>query len=229
MVSLFEDPKQIIRADKVTEFWPIKKHTAEERVNATARFIIYATCILYIIRRDIRVFILGSTCLGVLYVMETSNMIKGAPPTKHQGLDNDIYSACQRPTKNNPMANVLVSDYDGRPDRPSACDYHSVRDEVNYMLSGNIAYGPQKSRSPMPEYQRNAYSRQFVSGPVTTIPGAQTEFAEWLYGKKHEDTCKTNPMLCDPNARGVQLEAFGGLQPNNDKRSGMIGGGNGSA
>ena len=226
MVSLFDDPKQIIRTDKVTEFWPIKNHTAEERVNATARFIIYATCILYIIRRDIRVFILGSTCLGVLYVMESSNMIKG---TVSNQSDTEMYSSCQRPSIDNPMANVLISDYDGRPDRPSACEYHSVRDEVNHMLSGSIPYGPQKSRSPMPEYQRNIYSRQFVSGPVTSIPGAQTEFAEWLYGEKGGDICKTNPLLCDPNARGVQLDAFGGLATNNDKRSGMFGGGNGQA
>lgn len=219
MVSLFDDPKEIIRSDKVTEFWPTKNHTAEERVNATARFIIYATCMLYVIRRDIRVFILGFTCLGVLYVMENSNMIKGASPRNQD--DTEFYSTCQQPTRDNPMANVLISDYDGRPDRPSACQYHSVRDEVNRMLSGTIPYGPQKSRSPMPEFQRNAYSRQFVSGPVTSIPGDQTAFAEWLYGEKGSDICKTDPSLCDPNARGVQLEAFGGLDPAGDKRSGM--------
>ena len=27
--------------------------------------------------------------------------------------------------------------------------------------------------------------------------------------------------LCNPDARGVQLEAFAGLDPNGDKRSGM--------
>lgn len=223
MVSLFDDPKQIFRADKITEFWPIKEHSAEERVNATARFIIYATCILYMIRRDIRVFILGFTCLGVLYVMENSNMIKGSSIPEEF---DDQTPVCQLPSQDNPMGNVLISDYDGRPDRPSACEYHSVRDEVNHMLADRIPYGPQKSRSPTPEYQRNAYSRQFVSGPVTSIPGDQTGFAEWLYGGKGDDFCKTDPSLCDPNARGVQLEAFSGLQSNNDKRSGMTGGGN---
>ena len=61
---------------------------------------------------------------------------------------------------------------------------------------------------------------------MTSIPGDQTAFAEWLYGGKGDDFCKTDPSLCDPNARGVQLEAFSGLQSNNDKRSGMTGGGN---
>ncbi|MDB4345985.1 hypothetical protein OAA41_00300 [bacterium] len=228
MVSLFDDPKQIVRADKVIEFWPTKVHTSAERVNATARFIIYATCILYLIRRDVRVFILGSTCLGVLYVMEMNNMIKegkARPLVVKEGYE----TACQLPTYDNPMANVLMSDYDGRPDRPSACDYNTVRKGVNQMLSGTIPYGPQKSRSPMPEFQRNAYARQFVSGPVTSIPGDQTAFAEWLYGEKNGSICRSDSRSCDPNARGVQLEAFGGLNSSGDMRSGMFGGGNGPA
>lgn len=224
MVSLFEDPKQVVRSDKVTEFWPTSQQTTAERINATARFVIYATCILYLIRRDIRIFILGATVLSVLYVMEKSKMIKGKKVRKEAYVPE-----CQLPTVDNPMANVLMSDFDGRPDRPSACRYDTVRDEVNDMLSGRIPYGPQKSRSPMPDAQRNAFSRQFVSAPVTTIPGDQTAFAEWLYGEKGAPICKSDPTLCSPNARGVQLEAFGGLASNDDKRGGMFGGGNGPA
>lgn len=224
MVSLFEDPKQVVRSDKVTEFWPTSQQTTAERVNATARFVIYATCILYLIRRDIRIFILGATVLSVLYVMEKSKMIKGKKEKKETYVPE-----CQLPTVDNPMANVLMSDFDGRPDRPSACRYDTVRDEVNDMLSGRIPYGPQKSRSPMPDAQRNAFSRQFVSGPVTSIPGDQTAFAEWLYGEKGAPICKSDPTLCSPDARGVQLEAFGGLASNDDKRGGGFGGGNGPA
>jgi len=156
--------------------------------------------------------------------MEKSKMIKGKKEKKEAYVPE-----CQLPTVDNPMANVLMSDYDGRPDRPSACRYETVRDEVNDMLSGRIPYGPQKSRSPMPDAQRNAFSRQFVSGPVTSIPGDQTAFAEWLYGEKGAPICKSDPTLCSPNARGVQLEAFGGLASNDDKRGGMFGGGNGPA
>ena len=75
MTSWFEDPKQLIRTDKVLEFWPSKSLSSEERINATARFIIYATCIIYLINRDIRIFVLGGTALGVLYIMEQSDII----------------------------------------------------------------------------------------------------------------------------------------------------------
>jgi len=160
--------------------------------------------------------------------MEMNNMIKegtARPLAVKEGYE----TACQLPTYDNPMANVLMSDYDGRPDRPSACDYNTVRGDVNQMLSGTIPYGPQKSRSPVPEFQRNAYARQFVSGPVTSIPGDQTAFAEWLYGEKNGSICRSDSRSCDPNARGVQLEAFGGLDSSGDMRSGMFGGGNGPA
>ena len=58
MTSWFEDPKQLVRVEKVHEFWPSKTQTSADRVNASARFIIYATCIIYLIRRDPRIFVL---------------------------------------------------------------------------------------------------------------------------------------------------------------------------
>jgi len=226
MVSVFDDPKQLVRSDEITKFWPTNEQSAEDRINATVRFIVYATCILYLIRRDIRVFVLGATGIGVLYVMDKSGMIKNdyTRPTIMQERFTDTSSSCQVPTYDNPMGNVLLTDYSDRPDRPSACEYSSVDEKVNRMLSDRIPYGPTRSRSPLPEHQRNGYSRQFVSMPVTDIPGDQTSFAEWLYGVKNSPMCKSDPRMCDPNARGVQLEAFAGLDPNGDKRSGMTGG-----
>lgn len=221
MVSIFEDPSQLFDKEKVTQFWPVKHQSTAERVNASARFIIYATCIIYLIRRDVRVLVLCATALGVLYVMERSKMIKSDQVRPVYVRDN---SSCTVPTRENPMANVLMNDYVDRPDRPSACDYSTVDHMTNRFLSDRIPYGPSRSRSSLPEYQRNAYSRQFVSMPVTEIPGDQTAFAEWLYGAKDSPTCRSDTRMCNPNARGVQLEAFAGLDINGDKRSGMSGG-----
>jgi hypothetical protein len=223
MASLFKDPKQLINSDKITDFWPTNEQTSEDRVNATARFIVYATCILYLIRRDVRVLVLGATGMAVLYVMERSDMVRDGV-ADFIGGTTVPGSSCQMPTSDNPMGNVLMNEYSDRPDRPSACDYSTVDDKVNRMLSEDITYGPSRSRSPFPEHQRNGYSRQFVTMPVTNIPGDQTEFAEWLYGKKGGSICRSDSRACDPNARGVQLEAFAGLDPSGDKRSGMMGG-----
>ena len=221
--SVFNEPKELFNKNEILNFWPVENQSAADRVNATTRFVVYATCILYLIRRDIRVFILGMTAVGVLYVMERSNMIKEGRvrPTK---TTSEYSSQCQVPTKDNPMGNVLMSDFNDRPDRPSACDVSTVNDDINSILFERIPYGPTRSRSSMPDVQRNAYARQFVTSPVSSIPGDQTEFAEWLYGEKNAPMCKSDGTMCNPNARGVQLEAFGGLDSSGDMRSGMFGG-----
>ena len=72
-----------------------------------------------------------------------------------------------------------------------------------------------RSRSALPDQQRNALSRQFVSMPDTSI--GNTPYYEFIHGKRG-DTCRQDPRLCDPDFRGVQLEAFAGLDLNGDAR-----------
>ena len=211
MTSWFEDPKQLIRTDKVLEFWPSKTLTPEERINATARFIIYATCIIYLINRDIRIFVLGGTALGVLYIMERSDMVReGLPKTANNGIP------CQLPSQDNPCANVLMTDFSDRPDRPSACYAPTVKNSTDAYITNGIKYGPSRSRSSLPRFQRNALARQFTTTSNSSL--GNDPYYEFIHGKKSEKTCRQDPRLCDPNARGVQLEAFAGLQPTGDRR-----------
>lgn len=216
----FEDPRQLIRQDKISQFWPNNKQTPAERVNSASRFIIYTTCFLYLIRRDARIFILGATCLAVLYAMYKNSMIKETygVPTRSTG------SGCQLPSGDNPMGNVLLTDITDNPNRPPACEYSSVRPFVNALVDQRVPVDAGRSRSPHPIVQRRAASRQFITAPVSMIPGDQTAFAEWLYGPKWGVSCKGGSQFaCNPNARGVQLEAFAGIGSDGDKRSGMHG------
>tara|TARA_B100000073_G_scaffold122691_1_gene100022 strand:+ start:2215 stop:2850 length:636 start_codon:yes stop_codon:yes gene_type:complete len=211
MTSWFEDPKQLIRTDKVLEFWPSNTLTPEERINATARFIIYATCIIYLINRDIRIFVLGGTALGVLYIMERSDMVReGLPRTANNGIP------CQLPTQDNPCANVLMTDFSDRPDRPSACYAPTVKNTTDAYITNGIQYGPSRSRSSLPRFQRNALARQFTTTSNSSL--GNDPYYEFIHGKRGEKTCRQDPRLCDPDARGVQLEAFAGLQPTGDRR-----------
>ena len=49
------DPREIFRSDKLLEFWPTATQSAKDRTAATTRFIVYAMCILYLIKRDARI------------------------------------------------------------------------------------------------------------------------------------------------------------------------------
>ena len=101
MKAWFDDPKQLIKENKITQFWPNKNQTSEDRINAASRFIIYATCIIYLTRRDPRIFILGGTVLGVLYVMYKTNMVRETYGTPVSG-----DTGCHMPSIDNPMGNV---------------------------------------------------------------------------------------------------------------------------
>jgi len=220
MKAWFDDFQQLIDAKQVSQFWPTIDQTPEERINSASRFVIYATCLIYIIRRDPRVFILTVTALSVMYVLYKSKMIK--EPFNKTNIDGS--ETCQMPTSDNPMGNVLATDYTDAPNRLSACYYSDVKPLVKGFTTDRIPYDSGRSRSPLPKYMRNATDRQFVTSPVSKIPGDQTDFAEWLYGPKNGPTCKSDGRYCNPDARGVQLEAFAGLGGDGDIR-GPRGGG----
>jgi len=116
------------------------------------------------------------------------------------------------------MGNVLITDYTDAPNRLEACYYPTVKPFVNSYTSERIPMDGGRSRSPLPKYMRNGVDRQFVTAPVSKLPGDQTAFAEWLYGPKNGPMCKTDSKYCNPNARGAQLEAFRGLGRDGDRR-----------
>ena len=207
----FNDPMELFRADKILNFWPTSEQDPAERINATTRFIIYASCMIYLIKRDVRVFILGAMVLAVMYVLYVRNLVK-SPEARPVVSGNQAQSpSCQRPTFDNPMGNVLLSDYIDKPNRPPACDSSTVREQIKSVFTNNLPYDMGRSRSPWPKYQQNAAARQFITAPVSDIPGDQTGFAEWLYGKKGAASCRDDPSVCNPDIRGVQYEAFAGL------------------
>jgi hypothetical protein len=218
MKAWFDEPQQLISADKVAQFWPTSEQTPEDRVNAASRFVIYVCCIIYLIRRDPRVFVLGATVLGVIYVLYKSKMVRETYGISMEG------AMCQMPTEDNPMGNVLITDFTDAPNRLEACYYPSVKPFISSYTSDRIPYDAGRSRTALPRYLRNAAERQFVSNPVTKIPGDQTAFAEALYGRKNAPMCKSDTRYCNPDARGVQLEAFAGLGSDGDIR-GPRGGG----
>lgn len=192
----FDDPLILFKKEKVAEIWPKPDSTVEERINASARFIIFATCGLYLYTRNVRVFALALIALGVLYfTYRRDTQVPKAP--------------CHLPTPDNPMSNFLQPEWSTN--RKPACDYQDVKPLVKEFVSDRFLAGNTRSRAPMPEQQKYAAARQWVMNPARNNPNAQTEFAEFCYGEKFQPLCRDNPVMCDPNARGAQLEAFAGI------------------
>ena len=83
------------------------------------------------------------------------------------------------PTLDNPMGNVLMTDYTDQPDRPAAAWYPSVRQEVQNEWARIHPF----------ERRRDA-ERNFYTMPNTTIPNDQTGFAQACHGKPFSPFCK---------------------------------------
>ena len=221
----FDDPMNLFASDRLLKFWPLASHTPEERVNATTRFIIYMSLALFMLKKDIRIFVLASVAIGILYAFYNADMISTATgPVRADGRNNPSFMrpAYQKPTYENPMANVLMSDYGDHPDRPGAGYYPQVKNQIRGYLDDSF---PQDVADVYGH--RNQAASRFYSMPSTTIPNDQTGFAEACFGKKFQPMCKDDPSMCNPNARGVQLEAFAGID-DDGPRTGMRRGGRAS-
>jgi hypothetical protein len=170
------DPNEIFRKDKLREFWPTSFQSAKDRVAATTRFVVYAMSILYLIKRDARILALGILVLAVLYFLYTNNQIPDGKIRPAQTEGRAPYwarDAVTMPTIDNPMGNVLMTDYVDDPDRPPAAWSASVEPQNEAVWDFIHPFENKK------EAQRN-----FYTPPSTTIPNDQNAFAEGAFGAK---------------------------------------------
>lgn len=207
-VIWFKDPAVLFKKTRVLDFWPSKKQSPADRTNATARFMVYAACILYLLNRDVRLLILAMMSFAVMYVLYLGNVIKDDETYPVYSHDENFSPDCQLPTEDNPLGNLLLMD---EPGRSPACDYSTVRGRVRSLVDDTIPYDNFRSKAALPSIQQYAAARQFVTMPVSSFSGEeQTDFAEACFGRKFSPMCRSDPSMCSPDARGVQLEAFGG-------------------
>lgn len=172
--------EDLFRRDALLDFWPSARQTAKERVEATTRFIVYATLAVMLIRRDGRVLALGGLVLAILYVLYQNGMI----PDGARAVYASAVEGVTMPTLDNPMANPLIGD---DPVRPSAAWYPSVKTEVENEWSRIHPF----------ERVRDA-ERNFYTTASSTIPNDQSAFAQGAYGRPFEPQCRDTPWACDP-------------------------------
>ncbi len=63
----------LFNSDKLLQFWPSSKQSYSDRVDAAARFIIYASFIAYMLRRDNRIIGVATFILIIIFLFKRSN------------------------------------------------------------------------------------------------------------------------------------------------------------
>jgi hypothetical protein len=176
--------QEVFKKENLLDFWPSDRQTGKERVEATTRFIVYAVALLFFIRRDGRVVLLGALVLAVLYGLYFNNMI---PDGARSVYVSRGVAGLTMPSVENPMGNVLMGEYSSDPNRAPAAWYPSVREEVQADFAAIHPF--EKARD---------YERNFYTTASTTIPNDQAAFAQAAYGRPFAPQCRDTPGACDP-------------------------------
>lgn len=174
-----------------TEFFPRPDHTAEERVNALVRLTLYATLAAWAYNRQPRTLVFGAGVIAVLSFAFSSRP-EAFPASSLDGVAGRLLAVqgkgtCTPPTRDNPFANVLLTDL-GKPSRPPACPYDAVKDDVKANFNAGLV------RNASDIYERENSQHQFYTMPVTTTIPDTAAFSNFLYGGMR--SCKTDAAAC---------------------------------
>ena len=192
----FEDPTILIKKDRLIEFFPTEKMHYKEKLNAIVRLSIYSSLIIYLNKKQSKIFLLPLfvACI-TLYVYKFHKLNKDNLKSENMLFFDDLIEEdnspiCQKPSKDNPFSNVLISDIQLNPNKKKACKITEpqTKEDIEELFGHNLY------KDVNDVYSKNNSQRQFFSNPATTIPNNQGDFAKWLYG--FSSSCKEDPSQC---------------------------------
>lgn len=200
------DPTILLNKHYLLEIWPDSELSMERKLNAITRLIILLTIIGYISTKSVRILMTSAITLVVLVMIyknqkvEAYNGIKEgfAPIHKKHELKKIISKKYQMPTKNNPLMNVMPTDYRDQPDRKRAAPINNkvIEEEVNKAVKESL--DPKLFRNLGDNLTFEHSMRTFNAQPATTIPNNQEDFMKFCYGDMK--SCKEgNSLQCTKN------------------------------
>ena len=207
-----EDPNILVKPAFIMEFFPVNDMTFNQNLNAITRTVIVLTVFSYLFTRNVRVVsvaIMTILAIFLLHYAKSKEQCK-RKSNKVEGFSNDGYTKLynyrgpivdisgnfdetfEKPTPENPLSNVLLTDYDYNPKKKPAPP--SFTKDGNAEITANTKQMVQDLNPDQPNIDKKLYNdintnleleqslRQFYSTSNTTIPNNQAGFAEFCYG-----------------------------------------------
>ena len=214
-----KNPNVLFHLTYIFEIFPVSSMGYEQKLNAVSRLVILLTIVFYILFKSYRSFMFGILTLGAIWAMYyaqtkktqkkvrfqegfegTSDVVKDF--LKERGLSDALFS---KSTAENPLQNVLLTDYDNPTDkRPAPASYtqesqSAILDHTKSMIDSINPEQPKISKKLFRSLEDNLAFEQsmrpFYSTANTTIPNDQGAFADFCYGSMV--SCKEgNPFAC---------------------------------
>jgi len=204
----FKDPTILVNSKRLSQFYPFSNYPLENKLNAVTRFAIYLTVLLIMVTgRFIHIYLLIVVLIGtyIIYTFENTTprvksdeqIIEQLDPsvgTRDNVTINEHRDFCTKPTAENPMMNVLLSDYTNNPNRPPACNHDELYPE-QYEQDHNTltVFGKGPVTESVSDISGHGLNRQFYTMPSTTIPNDRESFLSFCY----DDMNKTPDLTED--------------------------------
>jgi hypothetical protein len=188
MVSSFwlDNPSILFNKKKIMEVWPQSKYSMAAKLNAITRLVIILTLLGYLFTRNMKILVTGLITVVVIVILYKSQKQKRKLNRKmlKEGftspeLYEKVKSSFMKPTKKNPLMNVLLPEIQYNPTRkPAAPAFNPVVEkQINQKVADPRLFLDLGDNIAFDQSMRNFYATA-----NTTIPNDQTAFAEYCYG-----------------------------------------------
>lgn len=166
--------------NELDQFLPDKKFNKIQKINALARFAIFFGVIIILLQQKTEWLVISITILLISIFLGS---------TEHFTTKNDnLVSNCQKPNKENPFMNFTHGDHINNPNRPRACKYDDIKDEMRKKFRSHI------HTDSGDIWGKFISDRNYYSMPNTEIVNDQTGFALWCFGNSGQ--CKSEGINC---------------------------------
>ena len=183
----FSEPNILFQYPYIQKLIPGANDSLSGKLNALTRFIIVfslSTIVLFPERR-IKLFITMCITLGSIIIFERHHKIVEKfemqnPRERKTELEmNHVKSPGTRPTKSNPLMNVLTHEIKYNPKRKSAVSSNIVQKEIKDTIKSNL--NENLFRDLNDEIDFENFQTKFNVMPNTSIPNAQDSFVKFCY------------------------------------------------
>ena len=200
------DPSILINKEHIFQLWPMSFMSFNEKLNSLSRLIIIFSLMGGLIFRSIKAITTGIVVLFLIALLKAgsiSNLTEGFSSLGDETSDVNIdkeeiadiktnVSSYKKPTSNNPLGNVLLTEIYDNPERKPAppAYYHGMDDEIKNKTKEMIKEINKSNvdieKKLFQDLGNNTvfdYSmRNFYSTANTQIPNDQNGFTKFLYG-----------------------------------------------
>ena len=208
------NPLVLFNKNSLTELWPNNNMNLNEKLNSITRLVIVLSILGYLITNNVNMIITGILTIlsiSVLQYIQHNKILKNN--IQNEGFDNlnlfNDKNTYTKPTKKNPLMNVLLPEINDNPNRNAALPAfnpiveNNINNETKEMIvdkfNNNHNIDKRLFKDLGDNFEFDMSMRQWYSTPNTKVMNDQKEFAEFCYGDMI--SCKEgNELACTRNA-----------------------------